>query len=412
MALAARLVYLANSRLPTEKAHGYQIAKMCEAFARHGADVVLIHPRRYQADARLRERSVFDYYGVAPQFEVRTIFNLDPVRLERVVPHRLFVGLTAAHALGWGLGAAVYARREQADLYYTRDLEPAFWLTELGLPVVLEMHEVPRQGRRALIGRIARGRSLRLVVAMTSFGRDQLVRLGVPRDRITVQPNGVDLTLFESLPSRAECRRRLGLPLDRAIVGYVGRFHTFGREKGIPQLIEAMGTLGAVDGREPLLLCVGGPMTAVPSYREVARRHGVALHRLQFVDHVPARDVPYWIKASDVASLPLPVAEHYTYFSSSLKVFEYMAAEVPILATRLPAIEEVLQHEQTAWLAPPGDAAALSAGIETLLQRPAEAQMMARRARKDVERYTWMRRAAAIMASSVPSPALGQAEIA
>jgi glycosyltransferase involved in cell wall biosynthesis len=72
----------------------------------------------------------------------------------------------------------------------------------------------------------------------------------------------------------------------------------------------------------------------------------------------------------------------------------------------------VLQHEQTAWLAPPGDAAALSAGIETLLQRPAEAQMMARRARKDVERYTWMRRAAAIMASSVPSPALGQAEIA
>jgi hypothetical protein len=39
-----RVIYLANARLPTEKAHGYQICKMCEAFALNGAEVVLLHP--------------------------------------------------------------------------------------------------------------------------------------------------------------------------------------------------------------------------------------------------------------------------------------------------------------------------------------------------------------------------------
>lgn len=40
-----RLLYLANARLPTEKAHGYQICKMCEAFARTGAEITLMYPQ-------------------------------------------------------------------------------------------------------------------------------------------------------------------------------------------------------------------------------------------------------------------------------------------------------------------------------------------------------------------------------
>jgi glycosyltransferase involved in cell wall biosynthesis len=407
-----RLIYLANSRLPTEKAHGYQISKMCEAFAESGVDVLLLHPRRRQADGRLRDRSVFEYYGVRPLFEVRTLFNWDVVALEQLLPGSLFAGLTVTHALAWGLGAALYAKREGADLYYTRDVELAFWLTHLGLPTALELHILPKQGRQLLVGRVARSPFLRLVVTLTSFGRDSLIALGVPESKIAIHPSGVDLSLFEDLPTRDECRRRLGLPLDCAIVGYIGRFEQLGREKGIPDLIGAMGHVPRIDDREPLLLCVGGPMSVVPTYMDLATRHGVPPHRLRFVDHVAARDVPLWIRACDVATVPLPDAVHYTRSISPLKVFEYMAAEAPIVATRLPSIEQVLCHGKTAWLVEPGSAKALGDGIASLLRDPADASRMARRARQEVSRYAWARRAGAILEHSATAPALGQAEIA
>ncbi len=43
-----QLAYIANIRLPTEKAHGYQIMQMCHAFAHQQVDVTLFHPHRYQ----------------------------------------------------------------------------------------------------------------------------------------------------------------------------------------------------------------------------------------------------------------------------------------------------------------------------------------------------------------------------
>lgn len=392
-----KLVYLTNARLPTEKAHGYQICKMCEAFAQNGGEVLLLHPFRRQADPSLSGRTVFDYYGIRPVFQVRTLKNLDVVPLSRFIPDGMFTPIFFAHALIWGYYAARVAREHKADLYYTREATIAFWLARMGLPTVYEAHVVPNRGQGWLLRRIARHPSLRLVVALTSFIRQRFLDMGFPSDRLIVLPDGVDLDLFEGLPSKEECRRRLGLPLDPPIIGYIGRFRTLEMEKGIPELVEAIGRLASANGAEPLLLCVGGPMDAVPAYLDLARRIGVAQDRLRFVDRVPNSEVPYWIRAFDIALAPFPQTEHYAYFMSPLKLFEYMAAGVPILATDLPSIREVLRHGDNAWLVPPSDPKALAEGIRHLLENPDLAERLARQAREDVRQYTWTRRAATIL---------------
>jgi len=73
------LVDIAKARLPTEKAHGYQICKMCEAFAKNGVEVLLLHPDRHQANSSLQTVNVFDYYGIAPTFNIKTLPNWDVV---------------------------------------------------------------------------------------------------------------------------------------------------------------------------------------------------------------------------------------------------------------------------------------------------------------------------------------------
>jgi len=388
-----KLIYIANARLPTEKAHGYQICKMCEAFAQNSLEVLLLHPSRHQPNSRLQTASVFNYYGIAPAFKIETLPNWDVVRLDQFIPEKAFTPLFFTHAFLWGFYAAWVASKKKADLYYTRDITVAFWLVRLGLPTVYEAHAVPKRVQRQLLGGLIRQKALQRVVVLTSFIKKELVDMGFSAEKTIVQPDAVDLSLFADLPDKQRCRKRLRLPLDRPIIGYIGRFRTMEMEKGIPQLVEAMADLPPIEGKEPLLLCVGGPMDAVPAYLEIARRFQVPEHRLQFGDRVQNYHVSYWISTFDLAVAFYPHTEHYAYFMSPLKLFEYMASGVPIIASDLPAIREILRHGENAWLVPPGDPQLLAAGINQLLGDRTLAQQLAQQAREDVQSLTWLKRA-------------------
>ncbi len=216
-----QLIYLINARLPTEKAHGYQICKMCEAFALNGVKVSLVHPYRRQSDAGLVGRTVFDYYGVKHVFKVQTLKNWDVVLLDRFIPARIFTPIFFAHAFIWGCYAASVARGFKADLYFTRDSAVAFWLVRMGLPTVYEAHVDPKRAQRWLLKTMVHHPALRLVVVLTSFLQKRFMQLGFSAEKVIVLPDGVDLDLFQGLSSKADCRRRLGLPLDRPIIGYI-----------------------------------------------------------------------------------------------------------------------------------------------------------------------------------------------
>ena len=392
-----RLIYIANARLPTEKAHGYQICKMCEAFVQTGLDVLLLHSDRYQYDRLMYGKTVFDYYGIAPVFAVRSLANLDVVPLSSWMPEKLFSGLFFTHAILWGLYAALAASKETADLYYTRDSSIAFWLVKLGLPTVYEAHVVPKGGQRSLLNQFAQHSALQRVVVLTSFIKKEFLEMGFPAEKVIVRPDGVDLSLFADLPDKQECRKRLGLPPDRPIIGYIGRFRTMEMEKGIPQLIEAIANLPTFEDRDPLLLCVGGPMDAVPAYLKIAGDFQVPEHRLQFRDRVPNRDVPFWMRACDLVTIPWPRTEFSAYFTSPMKLFEYMASGVPIIASDLPSIREVLQHRQNAWLVEAGSGKALARGMTTLLADKQMRQLLAQTAWRDAIAYSWHHRSNSIL---------------
>jgi glycosyltransferase involved in cell wall biosynthesis len=369
---------VANVRLPTEKAHGHAIVQMCTALASAGADVELWHSR----DNGDSTESVFGYYAARPSFRVRKLANVDVVPLERWLPPPVMKYLGGGQAVAWAWYSAMVARNEGAQLYLTRDLWAAWWLTGRGLPVVVEIHIPPEGPTRYLLPRLGRRRSLMSVVALTDRGRERLVAEGLPSRRVTVLRSGVDVSAYSGLPDRQECRRLCGLPSDRPIVGYVGRFQTMGIEKGIPELIRSVGLLRRGDGPAPLLVCVGGPMDPVTRYQALARECGLGPDSFLFHDRVPSARVPTWVRALDVAVVPSPAVAHFTDYASPLKIFECMAAGTPIVATDLPAHREVLVHTRTAWLAEPGSAGSLAEGISTLLSDPTLRRGMASRAER------------------------------
>ena len=256
---------------------------------------------------------------------------------------------------------------------------------------------MPQYGQRWLLRRMVGHPRLCLIVLLTSYLKERFAKLGFDQERLAVFPDAVDLSLFHGLPDKAECRRQFNLPGDLPIIGYVGRFQTMGSEKGIPQLIEAMAHLPSFNGKAPLLLCVGGPMSAVRDYLERADAAGIPRKMLRFVDRVPNSVVPRVMKACDVCTIPWPWTEFSAYYTSPLKLFEYMASGVPIVASDLPSMKEILRHDENAWLVRPGDPLALAEGIRILLSDRNRAESLANTARQDVRSNTWGARAAQII---------------
>ena len=385
------LLYLSLARLPTEKAHGFQICKMCEAFAARGVDVELWHPRRKQSDAAL-ETDIFSYYGIVRSFGVRTLRNIDVFSVERLLPSRAFRAAFVLHQLAFGLSIARRARRTRHDFVFTRDVAVAYWLNRSGVDFAFEVHTIPSGPRVRLLRSLVKGPGPRLWIALTTPIRDDLVALGVAPDRICVSADGVDVEAFSGI-SKETSRQSVGLASERPIVGYVGSLRALGLDKGVATLARAV---GRVDPPATLLV-VGGPADAAGHIERVARAAGLEGDRLVMVDRVRPPEVPPWIAACDVVTIPWEKTEFSDRFTSPLKLFEYMAAGVPIVASDLQALRDVLRDGENALLVEPGDEAGLAGAISRLLRDPLLASALAENARKTVERFSWRRRAAAIL---------------
>jgi glycosyltransferase involved in cell wall biosynthesis len=151
--------------------------------------------------------------------------------------------------------------------------------------------------------------------------------------------------------------------------------------------------MSAVPPAASLEIIGGDPGGArVEELAALARAHGVA-DRVRFHGFVPHGAVSELYRRADCLVLPNRRTVIGGFFSSPIKLFEYMASGVPIVASDLPAIREVLRHGENAVLVEPESPAALAAGIRAVLDDRARGADLAARAREDVAPYTWEHRA-------------------
>ena len=96
-----KILYVTEARLPTEKAHGIQISKTCEALSRAGADVTLIHPWRLQVNEDLKDKDAWTVYGIERNFSIVTLPCIDLLWLG--LSNALLVMLTVGIYTPWAM---------------------------------------------------------------------------------------------------------------------------------------------------------------------------------------------------------------------------------------------------------------------------------------------------------------------
>lgn len=352
-----KIFYISNNSPTTKKAHGLQIAKMCEALADSGAEVELILPDRSK---RITKADYFGFYGVRNNFKLVKLPVFDFVRFGKIG------FLMTALSFGWSLRK--YLKRNRGDAVYTRDPFSLFFISRLKYPIYFEAH---KKIRKFLMEKIIK--SVSGVIAITRHLANEFEILGMSKNKIIVAPDGVDLDVFDISVSQHEARVRLGLPQDKKICLYSGNLKL--PWKGVNTVVES-----AKQFTEEDIIFVLIGMGDGEQYNS---------KNVLYAGHKPQSEVPLWLKAADILLLPNTSKDEISrLYTSPLKMFEYMAAGHPIIASDLQSIREVL-NEDNACLVPADNPKALTEGIKKILADPEYGNKIAMRAHNEVTKYTW-----------------------
>jgi len=192
------------------------------------------------------------------------------------------------------------------------------------------------------------------LVCVSRSARDYHARCsGLPLERYTVIPNGVDTEAFRPDPAcRQRFRQEWGLGDGEVLVCFVGRLD---HEKGIDTLLAAMSHLGARGHATDIVIAGDGPRRAIV---ENFIRHGEGGRRCRLLGFV--QDVRGALNAADIFVMPS------RWEGFGLAAAEAMSMGLPVIATRVPGLSDLVIDGQTGLLIDRGDAVSLAEAITQL----------------------------------------------
>ncbi|MFC1775246.1 glycosyltransferase [Patescibacteria group bacterium] len=371
-----KLVYLSTYNIPTKNALGIQITQMCNSFAGQGVEVELIVPKQ-----KKKEKKLFEYYNMEKSFKVKEIFRFELSKFGKIgflVQTILFL-----------LTVKIYLLSKKYDVLYTREQLAGLFFKGF----VYEIHNFPQKItflHRLIFKRIFK------VIAITSFFKKDLIKNGISSEKILVSADAADLDKFNINISQEVARKKLSLPEERIIIGYVGKYVTFGKwNKGADDLIKSFPTILKYNP-EAFLLVVGVGEGNVAKVEKLLNELDISNNNYKIIAHLPYEKVIYCLRASDMLVMNYSKSQHHMYYTSPMKMFEYMASGRPIIASRLPSVTDVL-NENNAFFIEPDSVESLTNGIKKALQDKGLADKIANQAYTDVQNYTWQKRSQQIL---------------
>jgi len=371
------IIYIFNGRLPTEKAHGLQIVKMCEAFAEDGNQVTLLSSYR----RNFIKEDIFSFYSLKKNFVYHRAVGLDISWISGRVVYYYIQTLLSAFIL------VLRARRYQGQgvIFYARDYWALFFLSFFGMHPVAEIHDYRFKKPRWFIQFIF-NKSKKIIVNSKGTKELLLNHYTFLESKILIAPNGVDLVYFDIPESREDARKKLGIPTG-TILGYTGRLETVGMDKGVGLLIEAVNTMRH---KETLLYIVGGPNNQVEHFKEKVRKLGLD-KQIIFTGQVAHTLIPKYLRAMDIVVIPLDSNQH-ALTTSPIKLFEYMAAGKVIISSDLLGLREIISSSETVFFKP-GDAHDLANQIDKVISDPELAKRLSVSSLNKAQQYSWLNRA-------------------
>lgn len=368
-----KILYITNARIPTEKAHGFQIVKMCEEFSRQGAILELILPYRKNNI----KKDIFNFYNVQNNFRVKYYKGIDFIALEKFFFNKGYYLQSLSFFF-----RNLFIGPSKETIIYTRSLEIAWLFSTRGYDTFFEAHYWPSSNSvlyKFFLKKISG------IVCNSQGTLNKHKENGFKN--LLVAPNGVDIKEFDDIiDDKKILREKLLLPLDKKILMYVGHLYKW---KGIDLLIKLAELLK--NRQDVIFYILGGTDKDIKKYKEFCKDNSIL--NVVFLGMIDKKIVPHYLKSADLLFLPnISSSEESIKYTSPIKMFEYMASKVPIVASDLPSIREILNNNN-AFLFKADDAVDFKEKTLLALGELDLAKQKLMQAYKDVSNFTWINRA-------------------
>lgn len=366
-----RILVVGGFQAGSQYAHAINTVKMAQGFARLGHKVGIVC--RNSDDA-------------AEKSSLSSLYGLD---------HGLdwfFVPAWSGEKRYFAAFTMLKVRRFAPDLVYARNYLLPVFTSRFGIPTVVETHAHP-SNKSKTFGRMVnstRRKRFQRVVTISHYLADHYASIGVPEEKLTVLPDAVDLNLF-SRPDQLP-----GNPYDscKKNVVYAGHLYDY---KGIPSVLDAAGRLPDI-----MFHFVGG--WPEDQQRQTGRVASRGLKNVRFHGLQPHAEVPRYLWHADALLLPPSQNHPSAKWTSPVKLGEYLAAEVPVVATRIPALEAWVDDRQVEF-ASPDDGVSLAAAVERVLTDETRRDILIANGRKLASSLSYKHRAKQILERALPAAA-------
>ena len=267
-------------------------------------------------------------------------------------------------------------------------------------PVVYDARDIYLEARnlaksrgivRWALARAERGwahKSARVVTVNDAYADVMTQRFGTERPLVVMNCSA---RFDPPEPPERRFHETLGLPGDARVVLYHGGLFP---ERGIEQLMAAMDTI------PDAVLVLMGYGVLEPELRAAAAEPERA-GRMFVLPAVPPQDLHAWVAAADIAAMPIQASTLNHRLTTPNKLFEAMAAGVPVVASDLPGMATIVREVDFGRLCDPADAASIAGAIRSILDAPADevTRLRANARRAARERYNWETQADALLAA-------------
>jgi glycosyltransferase involved in cell wall biosynthesis len=344
---------------------------MAEGFAMQGHDVTLVC--RAPAEG-IQGKSALEY-----QYALHA-----PMRWVQLSPSRCGRALDPDWDFAWQLLPRLLCWRP--DFVFSRNYIAPWLSSFMGIPTVAESHAHPVT-RTKPFNRFIKGtthRQFKVLVTIAQVLRDNFAALGVPKEKILVLPDAVDLHNFLP-PEILPVSPYTSLPN----VVYAGHLYDY---KGIPDIVGAASLLPEV-----AFHLIGGLADDIQRVQSMIA--GLRLTNIVVHGHKPRTELPPYLWHADALLLP-PSAKHPSaQFTSPVKLGEYLASGRPLISSDISALRTWITEEHTNFILP-DNPESLAEGIRWVLTHRKEASALAVNGQKLSRTLSYSQRAKSILAAA------------
>ncbi|MFC1595099.1 glycosyltransferase [Patescibacteria group bacterium] len=352
------LRYITSLKYPSKYANRMQVIKMSEAFSER------VDFKLFCASFLDDKENVFNSYGVTSKPFIEELGSVTKL----LWPRSFWFAFRCKKAI---------EKEVPSARFYIRDVLLAYFLLLISKRFkknfFFEIHSLGKFPKFIYKKVFFNAKS---IISTNNNKTDELIKeFGLQDDKVITAFNGVDLRVFENLPSKTDIRKKLSLPVDKIIIMYVGSTQFWKGTDIIPECAKAL--------PHCLFVVVGGDMQSKDNIVNFPR--------------VPWREVPLYFHAADILIAPYSFKYNISkLWTSPIKILEYMASGIPIVASDLPSVRELLDND-SAYLADAGDVGVFCKGIQWVINNKEEMAKRAEKAREKIKNFSWQSRADRIL---------------